>query len=202
MIIDHQRRYIFIAVPKTASISIQTSLGHGIGIPEPPLYHQGIAAVLADHPDCADYFKFAFVRNPWARLASLYYDFTKKRGYWYSERIRHDQPLLHEFKDFEDLCLRLPESSWAQDLFFKTQIDQLSVAGRLAMDFVGRYENLVNDYQTICQRLGIASELLTMNVGVYEKTGDAPYRHHYSEIARDAVATHYRADIEAFDYEF
>lgn len=199
MIVDHDHRYIFIAVPKTASISISFSLEHGDNIPEPALYHQGLTEILATYPDCTDYYKFAFVRNPWARLASLYHDFTKKRGHQYSALVRHEQPLFHEFKDFEDLCLRVQDTPWWQDIFFKSQFDLLALNGRLGMDFVGRYERLQLDFDHVCQKLGVATKLLHMNEGKYDSSS---YHQYYTDAARDAVAKLYARDIQEFGYEW
>jgi hypothetical protein len=201
MIVNHQHRYIFISVPKTGSISTQVSLGFAHDIPEPDLYHQGIATVLANHPQCLDYFKFAFVRNPWARLLSLYKDFTLKRVNQYSALVKHDQPLFGEFRDFEDFCLRVKESPWWNDIFLRSQHRLLSVDGNPhIMDFVGRFESLQTDFDEVCKRLNLGPvPLLKMNTGHYDNTA---YRQFYSEASRTAVANLYADDIERFNYEF
>lgn len=200
MIVDHNHRYICISVPKTGSISLQATLGYIHDVPEPDLYHQGIDDVLKNHPSCTNYFKFAMVRNPWDRLVSLYFDFTKKRIFQYSALVRHDTPLLSEFTDFEDLCLRLTESHWKDNIFFRSQTALLSIDGKLAMDFVGRFENLDADFSTVCEKIGIKKQPLEKwNAGVYEKTS---YRKYYSDAARKAIATLYHDDVEGFGYEF
>lgn len=198
MIIDHAHKFIFIAVPKTASISIQFSLGYGHDIPEPDLYHAGITDVLAENA-CDGYFKFAFVRNPWDRLYSLYHDFTKKRITQYSQLVKHDKPLLSEFEDFNDMCLRLHESSWRNDVFFKSQFNQLGDGKKLLMDQVGRFETLQSDFNCICERIGLRDvPLLHMNQGQCARS----YAEHYSTEAIEAVRELYQDDVEHFGYEF
>lgn len=200
MIIDHYYKYIFIAVPKTASISISFSLGHGDNIPEPDLYHQSLQNVLDEHQGYRHYYKFAFVRNPWARLVSLYYDFTKKRVKQYSALIAHEQPLFSEFVDFEDFCLRVQDTPWWSNIFLKSQTELLSYNNRLAMDYYGRFECLTKDFMTICGQLDIKGVTLQeMNSGTYDRTS---HRKHFSERAANAVATLYKDDIENFSYEF
>ncbi len=194
MIISHDPKYVYIAVPKTGSISVSFSLGHGDNIPEPDFYHQGIDRVLTEHPEVTDYFKFGFVRNPWDRLASLYHDFTIKRVHQYSGLVRVDKPLFSEFADFEDFCCRVRETNWWSNVFLQSQCALLGTK----MDFVGRFERLSADFTKVCGQLGIATSLLKMNVGEYH----AAYRHHYTPKARDAVATIYGDDVEAFGYEF
>ncbi len=200
MIVDLSHQYVFISVPKTASISIQFSLGYGHDVPEPDQYHQSIDAVLKAQPWAEPFYKFAFVRNPWARLLSLYNDFTLKRGNQYSALVKHDKPLLSEFANFEDLCLRLPESSWSKDIFFRSQTEQLSIDGKLSMDYYGRFETIEQDFKTICNHIGLGDvELLQVNVGKYDKSSHQPW---YSVRAREAVAAFYKQDIENFNYEF
>jgi chondroitin 4-sulfotransferase 11 len=199
MIVDDDKKYLFICVPKTASISIQFSLGHGHNIPEPPLYHQTLAQALEWHPDAVDYFKFGFVRNPWARLISLYKDFTIKRIHQYSGKVRHDQPLFSEFRNFEDFCLRVHETDWKDDVFLRSQSAYLCVDGELAADFVGRFENLQQDFEYICSKVGVEPDLLKMNEGKYD---NSDYRKYYTVAAREAVAKQYAEDVERFQYAF
>lgn len=200
MIVDHTHKYIVVSTPKTGSISIQFSLGYGHDIPEPHLYHASIADIIAKHPDCENYFKFAVVRNPWARLVSLYFDFTKKRIQKYSQLVQHEQPLLHEFKDFNDLCLRLHETAWKDDLFFQSQFKLLSIDGKLALDMVGRFENLEEDFKAFCIKVGVVPPVLEKhNLGVYDNTS---YRQYYTDEARSVIGELYLDDIKEFGYEF
>lgn len=196
MIVDHKHKYVFIAVPKTASISIQFSLGYGHDVPEPPFYHRKLADVVREH-SCDGYFKFGFVRNPWDRLYSLYHDFTTKRVKQYSALVKHDSPLLSEFSDFNDMCVKLKDSPWKDDLFFQPQYDYLNVNGELAA--FGRFENLKEDFERICRTIGLEDvNLLHMNQGQCAPT----YAQHYTPESIEAVRTLYAKDVEAFGYEF
>jgi len=178
------------------------SLGHGHDIPEPNLYHQGISSVLfANRRLGADYFKFSFVRNPWARLLSLYEDFTKKRIYQYSAKIRHEKPLFSEFRDFEDFCVNVRSTPWWDDIFLRSQTALLSHDGKMVMDAVGRFETLTTDFSKICCKIfGKPVTIQHHNAGIYNK--EAGYRSYYSKKAEYAVAEIYKDDIEAFNYDF
>jgi len=199
MIVNNELKYVFISVPKTGSLSIQYSLGFGKNVPAPEFYHQGIARAINEHPECADYFKFAFIRNPWARLVSLYKDFTVHRIYQYSEFVKHDKPLFGEFKDFEDFCINVKSSYWWDDIFLKSQTNQLSIDGILKMDFIGRFEQLQNDFNVVCSKIGVPYKLLRKNIGKYD---NSDYRKYYTEASRKAVTKMYLDDIESFKYEF
>lgn len=200
MILDHTHRYVFIAVPKTGSISVHFTLGHGDNIPEPPLYHQSITTALQNHPECANYLKFGIIRNPWARTLSLYNDFTLKRIHQYSGQIRHDKPLFGEFANFEDFCVNVKNTPWINDIFLQSQTSLLELNGVPAMNYIGRFENLHEDFQTICKMIGVdVGPLQQHNTGKYDNSN---HRQHYTAIARDAIAALYHDDIERYGYEF
>lgn len=200
MIVNHERKYVFVSIPKTSSISMQFSLGYGHDIPEPDEYHQGLASILEKYPEAADYYKFAIVRNPWARLLSLYQDFTLNRVCQYSAKVRVDRPLLSEFEDFNHLCVNLHQSTWLNDIFFRSQTALLSVNGQLAINFAGRFEALPIAWDTICRQVGLGNtQLLSMNRGKYDSSD---HRQYYSEVAVEAVRKLYQDDIENFNYAF
>lgn len=197
MIVDHAHKYVFVSIPKTGSISIQFSLGYGHDIPEPALYHCSLTKILEQYPEALAYKKCAFVRNPWARLLSLYKDFTLKRGHQYSALVRHDQPLFSEFANFEDFCVRVKDTPWWNDVFLCSQSRLL---GDHELDFIGCFENFQSEFERLCDFLGIGLvPLQQMNLGVYDKTS---YRTAYTTTARTAVALAYADDVERFGYEF
>lgn len=70
MYIDHQRKFIFIHVARTAGASIEFALGRQ----DTPL-HQKLELI----PNWEEYFSFAFVRNPWDRAISSYMNQVRLR---------------------------------------------------------------------------------------------------------------------------
>jgi len=142
------------------------------------------------HEQVRSLFKFAFVRNPWDRLWSMY-KFTMKRGWIAPDMI------------FDDWV----QSSWATEaceyqtpvvpITQKPQMDWISVDGAIVIDYVGRYENVVDDFSEICNRIGVTLSLPHIN-----STPSSDYRKVYTDFSSDFVSHHYKKDIEAFDYEF
>lgn len=200
MIINDEHKYVFVAVPKTGTTSIHFALEPGVQHPAPAEHHAGVRKLLADHPRIEPYFKFAFVRNPWSKLWSLYADFTMRRVKQYSQFVAHDEPLLSEFKDFEDMCLNLHDSPWFQDIFFRPQIELVTKEDGSQVDFVGRYENLDTDFGHLISlsTIPVINPLSVRNRGHYSGS----YRDHYTPAAVEAVAKLYAEDIEAFGYAF
>ena len=71
--------------------------------------------------------------------------------------------------------------------------------GKIAVDFVGRFENLDADFQVICEALGInpVPKLPHFNPGEHR-----PYQEYYDDETRAIVADVYADDIETFGYTF
>jgi hypothetical protein len=66
------------------------------------------------------------------------------------------------------------------------------------MDFVGKLENLQNDWQVVCERIGICCELLPpRNVTLHDD-----YRKYFSEADVQLVAKHWTREIDLFEYSF
>ena len=202
--INHEEKFIHVAIPKTASQSLNKALGFR-ETPEPALYHDNLEHFISqDYLQHIDYYKFTVVRNPWDRLASLWRDFVNKRKFQYSGHHRCDKHLLlSEFNSFENMCLNLEDSLWSQNLFFKPQVYFLSYAGEMKADYVGRFENLEQSYTDICKALNREQgSLEMMNQTAGPNRDKHHYREHYDERTAQAVADFYKLDIEEFGYEF
>jgi hypothetical protein len=132
------------------------------------------------------YFKFAFVRNPWDRLVSEYEFLLGKPTHGRHTRVKK----LGGFKPF--IQMQIPRKS-------AYQINMLcDRQGELLMDFVGKVENLENDWQTVCERIGIEHQALPhTNV-----TQHKHFREYYDDEGRQWVAQHWNREIELFDYSF
>ena len=199
MFINHDKKFVYLAISKTGTYSVHNFFGYNSGHPVPAEHHMGVRTLLEKYPVSKDYFKFAFVRNPWSKLVSTYMDFTLRRKNQYSEFVIHDKPLLSEFENFEDFCLRLKDSVWIKDIFFIPQIDLVTTEEGIPINFIGKFENMNNDFKVVCNKLNLGYRPLThANKGLYNKD----YRTYYSNKAKLAIEELYRDDIEIFNYEF
>ena len=68
---------------------------------------------------------------------------------------------------------------------------------QLLVDFVGRFENLGEDFRKICQSLN-----LKLTLGHKKKSNRQSYRDYYSSENRDLIADKFASDIQFFDYHF
>jgi len=87
-----------------------------------------------------DYFKFSFIRNPWDKVVSNYFDQTSSIGFGYRDM------------SFEDFVIKIKETQHIHVLpqyKFITDRD-----GKINVDFIGRYENLKEDLKRIESKIG------------------------------------------------
>lgn len=222
MPIDVDGRFIFVHIPRTGGSSIEVMFElrdrqkfWGISpeiVPDRSLQHlrwRELKPLLPrDFVNAA--YTFAIVRNPWDRFASEF--FWRKR--WFERDLASNPESVagfHYDKDhflsldaFVDV-LHLPLETrllehGSFDGHLETQMSFLTdEAGRVALDYVGRFENYEDDVRRIARRVG---RDLDQVVRRQSSARDKDYRIYYSSYARDAVAAFYGEDLEAFGYTF
>jgi hypothetical protein len=69
--------------------------------------------------------------------------------------------------------------------------------GKIIVDFVGRYENLTQDFQQVCQIVNIDTSLPSINRSVHRD-----YKSYYNSTTKKMVEEYFKADIELFGYTF
>lgn len=141
-------------------------------------------------PECTSYFSFAFVRNPWDRMVSI---FCHKDP----NLVMHAAAAgidLHSFS-FDQFLDKAPALTHVHLLpQAKFIYDERGIS---LVDFLGRFERLDRDFAVVKERLRIDAELPWDNRSSHED-----YRNYYNGPRRQRVAELYREDIEAFGYEF
>lgn len=174
-------------------LSQATRPRHALGV-KIPRHAKAIAAKeMLPHEVFDGLFKFVFVRNPWDMQVSSYHH-MKRSGSPIMEGI-------HSFEDFLRMKLD-PERDYhfMLDISAEHQWEYLvDLRGNVIVDFIGRYETLEEDFQTICQRIGVAPPALPHRRHSADRRH---YRDYYTDAMAEMVASHYRKDIELLNYEF
>ena len=230
MIISHKHKFIFIHIGKTGGTSVEKVLCERLDIDfedtkkNPRNGHWWKHAWAREVRDLfgseiwEEYFTFAFVRNPYDMLLSLYSMYTQ-----YPEYInKEEHPKLYhpwnQFDDFKDLVISMRDKKHAPDEEWRLQLDKLGADnhmqvwnslrnlqtkylcnkhGDIMVDFVGRFENLQYDFDYCCKRIGIEPIDLIWHGPTKHKN----YRDVYTSDMIDVVNNHSWKDIRKYGYE-
>jgi len=186
---------IFVHVPKTAGKSISHSLFNWILGP-----HMNILKfqLVFPKPTFDRYFKFAFVRNPYDRLVSAF--FYLKNSDPNSSDYPWAKANLSRYDDFETFVTDwvTPQNilTWPH---FKPQYRFIcDVHDHVLVDFIGRYENLEQDFAIVAQKLQINAELQYRNRGQHRRR---KYHTYYTEETKNIVAEVYERDFTILEYD-
>jgi len=138
-------------------------------------------------------FKFAFVRNPWDLQVSSWHHLQRERP----KLVEH----VTDFKEFIRWKLD-PERTdqYHIDTSIERQTDYLKdLDGTILVDFIGKYENLQEDYEEACRRIGIKPPPLPHKRQAKNRKN---YHSYYDEETAELMAQYFREDIETFGYCF
>jgi hypothetical protein len=199
--ISFQKRFLFVHIPKTAGNSIQSILrdysedelvalrGGQDGIERfglrNPTYKIKKHSTLAEYKAAlgevqfGDLYKFTCVRNPWDRMVSYYFTPTQNMAAWDRKKFRKAIVKALSVAEY----LRLANSE--EDPFGN-------------VDYVMRFENLADDFRTVCGALGILPATLPQ----YNRSSREHYSKYYDDELRELVRARFAAEIERFGYIF
>lgn len=212
--ISHTYKCIFVAVPKTASSSIRRILG------QPPQFHLNICQIrynlqyhwthyggignrlmaslylllpVQKRIDRGNtlfdsYFKFGFVRNPWDRVVSLY--------------LRREGAQMAGTTSFEEFVswIRYSSSTSIHPVPHVNQLDWfVDPSGNLLVDFIGKFENLSDDWSYVSKQLGLDHPLPHVKKNPKRKKH---YTAFYTGETKRIIGEKFKTDIEYFGYDF
>jgi hypothetical protein len=192
-----QHRLLYVRVPKSGNTSINAAIPGG--------RKQRLASrrLAKTHPD---WLTFSFVRNPWSRLVSTWFQKVRIEsanqakmvdGVFKGFRrlgleVRPDMP----FPEFAELVCALRDDQAEKHL--QSQCHFLVRDGELVPAFLGRLENMRADWAEVLRRAGIDYELPHLN-----KTKHAHYSSYFpDEGLVKLVGERYAEDVERFEYRF
>lgn len=233
--IDHKHKVIFIHIPKNAGQSIESVFIELLGLKwetRAPLLLRPNDKLEIGPPRLAhlkakeyvkynyiseelfnEYFKFTYVRNPWDRMISIYkyYRYNQRCGFKYYVMNIFRKKIWNEKHWFVG-----PQSDFVYD-----------ENGNKLVDFIGRFENIQNDFYKICDylslthleiphrnssgkirpKLSFSSKMIFFNyLASLAKIKKIPshkkYQDYYDVETREYVSEIYNSDIENFGYKF
>ena len=188
MIVDSKREFMFVCVAKTASTSIRRRFGY-FQDPPPEEYHMFLEDGLERYPFAKDYFKFAFVRNPYTRLFSIYNNLKYDGHVWASA--------LKKKNTFEDFIMDLEGSEYSKYIHLQPQFHYVKKDNDIGVDFLGKYESLNQHFLQIQTILKQPSNPLER----HRESSRSSQKPLYTENMKLVVQRVYWEDFERFEYE-
>jgi sulfotransferase famil protein len=138
-----------------------------------------------------EYFKFAFVRNPWDRVVSCYSQKVENKNpkwaFYYGECFDKGFDYFVDFIDKKDLH--------TADRHIRLQTELIPVQ---EVDFIGRLESFNQDLNTVLRFIGLKEKKIPKK----NSSNHAHYSQYYNEITKEIIRKKYQSDIEAFGYQF
>jgi hypothetical protein len=218
MIISHRKKYVYFHIPKTGGTAIRTcfkqfsskllvdEIGYWEGIVKQrdstkyplvnfDLYLHANNKQVGNYLDetgkqSKDYFKFAFIRNPWDLEVSRY-------KYWqqYMPKSLNPDPRMLNIAlsgNFDIWCERL---SYGHAQYIQTFIKDL--------DFIGKFENLESDFYLVIKRLFPDLDSNMLKIHNMNRTVRKPYQEYYqNENTKEIIRKAYKNVIKLGGYEF
>jgi hypothetical protein len=207
LIISHKHKFIFFAVPKTATHAIREALRkhtvagdweqqllfgqQSLPIPDLASLGHGHISVTQLRPHLPSetwdsYFKFGFVRNPFDRFISTCFFLNRKNPHFKKNAMTYMKQAI-TIERFRRRILVRPYSELLTD-------DKEEIA----VDFVGRFEDLQKSFDDVSERLHLPSTDLTKK----NKSEHDAYTEYYDDELRENVAEFYARDLRVFGYDF
>lgn len=232
--INHKYKFIFLHIPKTGGMSIgqtlNTMLDNYTRYEGFNIHYEKFDKNLFQ-----DYFVFTFVRNPWDRFYSQYKfkEFLYKHSlsyvidnledlwvdfYYPQEEIKDSKTFLEHFEyniipDYFKNKSNFTLSSYVGEnihLASQTKFLKGHYSGNIDkfpyIDFIGRFENLQEDFNFICNKIGLPlTKLMHINKSkpkILNFNSDLKYDKVFTEKEKEALKNRFEDDIKTFNYSF
>jgi len=195
------KRFVYVQVPKVACTSIKQALLPAFGVEWQEgdrTVHNSLRKSKArvskrtlSRPRFRNAYRFSFVRNPFDRVVSAYFSKVKN-----TRRNLLRQPGVYTgmpFGEFVEVVCAAPDGEADQHIR-----SQWTFLDGVRMDFVGRMENMGDDWARVVGAIGVPPDLPHAN----RSGAREGYRYFYDDELARKVAERYRDDLEMFGYSF
>ncbi|KGE86615.1 MAG: sulfotransferase family 2 domain-containing protein [Phaeodactylibacter xiamenensis] len=177
--IDHNRKFVFIHIPRTGGTSIENAFNYDSKVDNYKFKHLSASQTKSLLTDIlwSDYFKMALVRNPFDRMISAW-----KRGFYENEKSKdlynfllNYKPAPHEYESFE----------------YSKILD-------LPLDYIGKFEELPEVFNYLKTKFDIKNDL-----PIIEKSNRSKiYQSYYNKKTKAIVTYLHKKDLKKFNYKF
>jgi len=210
MIVSHDLKYMFVHLPKTGGTSIRFAIFNNdifqvntkgrcyknkttiaerndpkvdTNIWSHSTLSEGVKYLKNNGYQPDEYFKFIFIRNPWDRMVS---------SYEYNIQVRAKINPKCAFKSFEEFVHKKNVYPILNGNFVNTNYK---------FDFIGKFENIKEDMQTICKKI-MKNNYRYINLSHKNATWRGHYRYYYNKETKKIVEEQFSKIIELGNYSF
>tara|TARA_B100001057_G_C22514093_1_gene819141 strand:- start:84 stop:725 length:642 start_codon:yes stop_codon:yes gene_type:complete len=195
-----QNNYVWFQIAKNASRTLinclndntELDLGFPLHLNKDDGYHEPYKS------EYDDYFKFTIVRNPWDRFLSFYLNKVgRKSSPWNQKGSKSFYGCTFEESVIELKTTDLEDKDC--DIHYRSQTEMFPLDN---IDYIGRFENLQEDFNFICDKIKIPHQQLPHKNKTKDWLKHKHYTEYYDEETKQIVAEKYAKDIETFGYKF
>ncbi len=202
---DAEHKVAYLSMPKVACSSISVSMLRRDDIPDDYTVFSIRRPFCSSVPAGDGWFTFTFVRNPFARLVSCY------ESKFHTDPLRNRNAMRRKSLDFDGYLYGYMK----KDEGFSTFINQIvsipwrldnnhfcsqyrkitDKNGKLLVDYIGKFEHLVEDYELVRARGDFAP------LKIYNKSRHGDWRDYYTTDLVKKVYRKYSVDVKFLGYE-
>ena len=180
--------------PRFICSKLSGLFGHRLASKIPRHAHVIAAKEMLPHPVFQSLFKFVFVRNPWDLQVSSWHHLRRERPH-----------LTNAHATFEDFIRYKLDPERPYQYHLDTSIDLQSnyvvdLHRNTIVDYIGRFETLEQDFNTLCDKLGITKKILPKKRQAGDRKKD--YRSYYTTATTELVGNFFKEDTTRFNYRF
>ena len=196
-LVSDQEQYVFYKIYKSGSSTISKILRSHTETSSLPykkvLFKNSIEQLNTYHPNLDPYFKFAFVRNPWDRLVSLYSEKIVNHKKTINKIPYYKQFIGLSFESFLDRIIYSDLETCIPHHRLQTHLMPLN-----KMNFIGKLENFNKDIRVVLDHLKIKN----CKIQHLNRSKHSHYFDYYNNRYKKLVESKYAEDIENFNYSF
>lgn len=187
--LDIEDKFIFFGIAKNAQTSINRFLLKYRSIvfkDNSKIYTKRLN--MYSNTDLQNIFKYTIVRNPWERVVSAYH-YLKERRFLNDNDFRIFIEKIGN-GELDSYHIRVKQH-------LVPQIPMFSINGESVVNFIGRLENIKEDWKYIANQINCTEVLPHKN-----KSNHKHYRRYYTKKSKKIVERIYAEDIETLNYNF
>ncbi len=209
--ISHPFKFIYSHIPKCAGTTIEValkkhaspSLGNELAIENKWWRNKRLFELYSENPS---YFKFSFSRNPFDRIVSAYSFFTNHnisfKNFVFEVELFLNHNPQNIFKEVDNNFCCNPSVNKTfmplNDPLLGYHVLPQNYYITSKFDFIGKVENLQNDFDQVCESVGLDRiKLPNLNQSSHQH-----YTSYYDQECRDIVENLYQGDLNQFKYNF